>query len=503
MISMLAVDKEYYDIQTPLIYKNPVDELDDHHLAKLIVYLVKSFEKENPCLFEGKAKGTPGPKFRYSKSEMLALYVFATFRGHRSCRKIEGFLDDKSKACAYITNEKLPRKSKINDFKNDYDYLIKLFLKSTVKFGFDFGLVDFKIVSIDSTPFEAYVNEFRSLSIGQIIYLEDLIYDYSFDKTRRTIWNKIKRFFFMDELPEDMIDLIDEIHHNLNKHGRQLLQIALSSKKSRDEILDRIEVLKENYDGKHRVNLTDPEARKMHMKDDTTRFAYLLQTVTDVKTGLIIMQRIVENKTDRYQLAPAINYIIDTYNIVPEYILADNGYYGLDQIEYAYSRGIIPIIPDRNDAMKTNGTYSDNPHAKCNMPFDPIKLEFTCLNKQKLKVDRIVEKDGELKLRFTTPACPNCQYKKECAKNSKYRVLYEPFNPFFIERKKIFLSKKGQLIYKLRAIHSEGAFSEIKEIQEFQQSKRRGRHKVEIDLILEAIVFNIRKIRNHLNVTLI
>ena len=74
---------------------------------------------------------------------------------------------------------------------------------------------------------------------------------------------------------------------------------------------------------------------------------------------------------------------------------------------------------------------------------------------------------------------------------------------FSLKEKKIFLSKKGKEIYKLRAIHSEGAFSEIKEIQEFQQSKRIGREKVEIDLILEAIVLNIKKIRNHLNVTLI
>ena len=43
---------------------------------------------------------------------MLVLYVFATFRGHRAYRRIEDFLDDKSKACGYITNEKLPRKSK-------------------------------------------------------------------------------------------------------------------------------------------------------------------------------------------------------------------------------------------------------------------------------------------------------------------------------------------------------------------------------------------------------
>ena len=500
---MLAVESNYYSIQTPLIYKSPVEDLNDFHLAKLVVYLVKLFEKENLGLFKGKAKGTPGPKFRYTLSEMLGLYFFATFRGQRSCRKIEAFLDDKNKACMYITNEKLPRKSKINQFKNDYEYLINHFLKFTVQFGFKFGLVDFKILSIDSTPIEAYVNEFRSLSIGQILYLEDLIYDYSFDKSKRNTWNKIKRFFFNDELPEHMIDLIDEIYHNLNQHGRQLLKIALTSKKLRNDILDKLDVLKENYDGNNRVSVTDPEARKMHMKDDTIKFAYLLQTVVDVKTGLILMQRIVEDKIDRYQLAPAIDYIIETYNVVPEYILADNGYYGLDQIEYAYSKGIIVIIPDRNDAMKINGTYSDNPHAKCNMHFDPIKIEFTCLNNQKLKVDGIIKNDGELKLRFRTYECPNCPYKKECAKNYKYRTLYEPFNPFFIERKREFLSQKGQKIYKLRAIYSEGAFSEIKEIQEFKQSKRRGRTKVEIDLILEAIVFNIRKIRNHLNVTLI
>ena len=111
---------------------------------------------------------------------------------------------------------------------------------------------------------------------------------------------KLKDSFFMDELPEDMIDLIDEIYHNLNEHGRQLLQIALTSKKARNEILDTLELFKENYDGNNRVSLTDPEAHKMHMKDDTIKFAYLLQTVVDVKTGLILMQKIVEDKTDRY-----------------------------------------------------------------------------------------------------------------------------------------------------------------------------------------------------------
>ena len=202
--------------------------------------------------------------------------------------RLKHFLMIKAKpACTLLTKNCLENQKSTN--KNDYAYLIKHFLKFTVQFGFKFGLVDFKIISIDSTPIEAYVNEFRSLSIAQILYLEDLIYDYSFDKSTRTIWSKIKKFFFWDKLPDDMIALIDEIYHNLNEHGQQLLQIALTSKKARKEILDTIEVLKENYDGNNRVSITDPEARKMHMKDDTIKFAYLLQTVVDVKTGLILI----------------------------------------------------------------------------------------------------------------------------------------------------------------------------------------------------------------------
>ena len=65
--------------------------------------------------------------------------------------------------------------------------------------------------------------------------------------------------------------------------------------------------------------------------------------------------------------------------------------------------------------------------------------------------------------------------------NTEY--LYEPFNPFFWERKKrIFpFPKKGKEIYKLRAIHSKGAFSEIKRntriptIQKNRTKKSRNR----------------------------
>ena len=53
---MLAVESKYYSIQAPLIYKSPVEDLDDSHMAKLVVHLVKLFEEEKPELFNGKAE---------------------------------------------------------------------------------------------------------------------------------------------------------------------------------------------------------------------------------------------------------------------------------------------------------------------------------------------------------------------------------------------------------------------------------------------------------------
>ena len=63
----------------------------------------------------------------------------------------------------YVTNNELPKKSKINEFKNEYKYLIKEFLIYTVKFGSRFNLVDFEVVTLDSTTIEASIDEYRRL----------------------------------------------------------------------------------------------------------------------------------------------------------------------------------------------------------------------------------------------------------------------------------------------------------------------------------------------------
>ena len=141
-------------MQTKFVLDKPGDNLDNDHLAMDIVYLINEFAKEKPYLFpERNFEGKSGPKFKNELQELLGLQVFATLRLQRTCRKIESFLSDNSEACKYITNNELPKKSKINEFKNEYEYLINEFLIYTVEFGVKFNLVDFETVTDNVTNF--------------------------------------------------------------------------------------------------------------------------------------------------------------------------------------------------------------------------------------------------------------------------------------------------------------------------------------------------------------
>lgn len=491
-------------MQTKFELKCPGDNLEDDHLARNIVYLVNQFEKEKSYLFpERNVGGKIGPKFQNDPKEMLGLHVFATFRLQRTCRKIESFLADNNEACKYITNNELPKKSKINEFKNEYGYLIKEFLIYTVEFGCRFNLVDFEVVTLDSTTIEASIDEYRRLKYEQIIYLENLIKKYGKSKGKKSIWKKLRKYFYNNELKDDLVDLVEEIYKKLNKHGRELLIVALKSKKAQKEILEFTEWLKCNCNEGKYVNLTDPEAKRVLMKKGRVMFGYLIQTVTDAKTGLIIMQNVVEQETDANQLIQAIDYIQHTYGKTPKYMLADNGYYKIESIEYAFHNGITPIIPDRSESMNNNGKNQDKPFAKNNFHFDPINKHFTCPYGQKLKPTNQKMINGVLNDEYTTSKCPECPYKDKCEKTLKYRKLYEPASPAFIDEKIIFQSSQGKQLYKLRPIFSEGNFANIKSHQEFTKSRRIGIENVDIDLKLEAIVINIKKISQHLNVTLI
>ena len=106
-----------------------------------------------------------------------------------------------------------------------------------------------------------------------------------------------------------------------------------------------IDLLKANCGEGKLVNLTDPKTHRVLTKKGKVKFGYLIQTVTETKTGLILMQNVVPEQTDANQLINAIDYIYQNYARLPKYMLADNGYYQITALEYAFYLGVKSSYP--------------------------------------------------------------------------------------------------------------------------------------------------------------
>ena len=63
-------------------------------------------------------------------------------------------------------------------------------------------------------------------------------------KEKKSIWKKLKIYFYNNELNDDLVDLVEEIYKKLNKHNRELLIVALKSKKAQKEILEFHQMVK-------------------------------------------------------------------------------------------------------------------------------------------------------------------------------------------------------------------------------------------------------------------
>ena len=113
-----------------------------------------------------------------------------------------------------------------------------------------------------------------------------MILDYGGNWSKNSIWYKIHQYFNENKKHDEINSLISEICNNLNKNALILLKTALISMDNLYYVLDLLDVLKANYDGKHTISLTDPESRWMMDKKGNMGLNYNYQVAVDSKNGI-------------------------------------------------------------------------------------------------------------------------------------------------------------------------------------------------------------------------
>ena len=475
--------------------------LNNDNIVFTVKKLVSNFKRDFPLLFESDFKSQGRPK-EYYLDELLGFVVYGVYNNRFSCRKLSDWINNNDESVNYILNNKKPKKSTIHKFLQENTLLVNAFFHYTIISGINLGLIDGECIAVDGTIVKANSNNFRVIKIEEIEFLQNLILDYGVNWCKNSIWYKIHKYFNKNKKQKDINDLINEINSNLNKNALILLKTALISVDNMCYVLDLLDVLKANYDGKHTISLTDPESRWMMDKKENIGLNYNYQVAIDSKNGMVVGQYLTQNATDSKELFEMLNQIKIQMGINTKVLVADNGYMDDNVIKYAYNKNIRLIIPDRNESSKNKSKNREKPYHKVNFTYDWKTDSFTCPIGEHLHYKNNRKLNDELMRVYFTNKCKSCPVKNQCTK-SRVREIFEPADELRWKMKADYQTPEGKIYYKKRANLNEAHFGLLRNARNFQKLNRTGMKNAEKELTLRSIAHNIQKIHEKLNATLI
>lgn len=113
-----------------------------------------------------------------------------------------------------------------------------------------------------------------------------------------------------------------------------------------------------------RASTTDSQARKMKMADGGFRPAYNVHFVSDGNTRVIVAVNVTNNGSDRGQMSPMHQHLVERYGVTPEAYAVDCGFATKDEItrvERRHSQVIAPVHGEKQMLARGTDPYARQP----------------------------------------------------------------------------------------------------------------------------------------------
>ena len=471
--------------QSIFTYTFSGQNLNNDNIVFTVKKLVSNFKRDFPLLFKDDFKSHGRPK-EYYLDELLGFIFYGVYNNRYSCRRLADWINNNDESVNYILNDKKPKKSIIHLFLRENTLLINAFFHYTVILGINLGLIDGECVAVDGSIVKAHSNNFRLIKIEEIEFLQNLIFEYGRNWTKNSIWYKLHQYFNENKKHDEITSLIEEIIDNLNKNAIILLKTALISIDNMCFVLNLLDVLKANYDGKHTISLTDPESRWIMDKKGNMGLNYNYQVAVDSKNRMVVGQYLTQNPTDAHELFEMLHEIKIQMGINPKVLVADNGYMDNNVIKYAYENNIKLLIPDRAESSKSKPKNKEKPFAKANFIYDWKTDSFICPMNERLHYKNDRKLNDEWMIVYSTNKCKTYPVKNQCTQ-SRVREIFEPVNDLRWKMKADFKSPEGKIYYKKRANLNEAHFGLLRNARNFQKLNRIGMKNAEKELTIRSI----------------
>lgn len=309
---------EYNPEQEWLLPPSVRGELGKDHLAVFVHELV---EKLDVRQFEtGSEQGRPG----YPPQLLLKVWLYAYAQGITSSRRIEQRIHEDLGFRLLTANWK-PDHWTLNEFRKQHPRALNDIFTQVVEVARSMGMGRLGRVAIDSTRVQANASADRSASIEQL------------RRERAKIRMRIRRW-------QKQCDGED------GESGGG--GIAVEQWRERlQQIPVQLEQLRKS--GQQRSSRSDPESRYLRQ-----RGGFCLGYTAEVAVSddhLIVAQRVHQATNDNASLVAMTEAVERECGEPPQVVLADCGYYAMEQIRTVEARGTHVLVPDRLIATELAG----------------------------------------------------------------------------------------------------------------------------------------------------
>jgi transposase len=255
---------------------------------------------------------------------------------------------------------------------------------------------------------------------------------------------------------------------------------------------------------------SDKDATFMRLKEDHMRNGQLkpaYNAALAVDAEYIVAARIFQERNDTNTFIPMMEDLLAFGYTMP---VADSGYESEENYTWCENNGQLAFIKPANYHRAKTRKYRSDMGKRENMLYDPKSDSYTCHAGHKIQA--LEEKKTKSKTGYpivtTIYSCANCagcQHKAKCIKGASKLPLEERNKNLHVsknfqrqrtEMEARINSDEGILLRKNRSIQVEGAFGILKQDMAFRRFLLRGQVKVQTELLLLAMAYNINKLHN-------
>ena len=227
--------------------------------------------------------------------------------------------------------------------------------------------------------------------------------------------------------------------------------------------------------------VTESEARTMKTRRQGYVNGYNAQVMVDAQSGVVLATHVSNQAADSPHLPVMLEAVQETTGALPQVLLADKGYDSAENaqaLEQAHVQGY--VHPRETDEFWQVG---EDGAIRC------------AAGEGLVKRDQYVH-GTKLEVRWWVKGCPHCPRKAECGvKTHKYLTHPLGVDPAArLRNAQRCRSSQGQALLRQRAPSVEGFFGQWKGNRDFRRFRVRGLERVNGELRLECVSYNLRKV---------